>query len=163
MSYAYLASTPGLQYNYSLYAIPVGWVVAMVPLWWAAPIANRASRGTYDNANPKDSWANIDSKPIPQQLKGRIKRAIAAENNTHTNLPLFAAALVAANAAHVDSSSLHFHASLWVVSRIAYTLAYIFIEDRKKSFIRSSLFGVGIYSCFALIIKAAKKYSAVPW
>ncbi|WWC69948.1 uncharacterized protein I206_103892 [Kwoniella pini CBS 10737] len=163
MSFAYLTATPGLSYNYSLYAIPAGWLIAMVPLWWAAPIANKVSKGSYDNANPKDSWANIDSKPIPLQLKGRIKRAIAAENNTHTNLPLFAAALVAANAAHVDTSSLHFYAGLWLISRIAYTFAYIFIEDRKKSAIRSALFGVGVLSVFALVIKAANKYSSVPW
>ncbi|WWC89081.1 uncharacterized protein L201_003999 [Kwoniella dendrophila CBS 6074] len=163
MSYAYLAATPGLQYNYSLYAIPIGWVIGMVPLWWAAPIANKYSKGSYDNANPKDSWANIDSKPIPLQIKGRIKRAIAAENNTHTNLPLFAAALVAANAAHVDVGSLHFHASVWIISRIAYTFAYIYIENRKASAIRSALFGVGVLSCFALIIKAANKYSSMPW
>nr|XP_018263024.1 uncharacterized protein I303_04514 [Kwoniella dejecticola CBS 10117]OBR85182.1 hypothetical protein I303_04514 [Kwoniella dejecticola CBS 10117] len=144
----------------------------MAPLWWAAPIANKAAKGSYDNAmlkgmrslqNPKDSWANIDSKPIPLELKGRVKRAIAAENNTHTNLPLFAAALVAANAAHVDASSLHFYAGLWVISRIAYTFAYILIEDRKKSAIRSALFGVGVLAVFGLVFSAAKKYSAVPW
>ncbi|WWC61922.1 uncharacterized protein I303_104508 [Kwoniella dejecticola CBS 10117] len=163
MPYASLVSTPGLSYNYSLYAIPVGWIIAMAPLWWAAPIANKAAKGSYDNANPKDSWANIDSKPIPLELKGRVKRAIAAENNTHTNLPLFAAALVAANAAHVDASSLHFYAGLWVISRIAYTFAYILIEDRKKSAIRSALFGVGVLAVFGLVFSAAKKYSAVPW
>ncbi|WRT66613.1 uncharacterized protein IL334_003572 [Kwoniella shivajii] len=163
MSYAYLASTPGLQYNYSLYAIPVGWLVGMVPLWWAAPAAQKYARGSFDNANPKDSWQNMDAAAIPLKIKGRIKRANAAQNNTHVNLPLFAASLVAANAAHVDSSSLHLYSAIWVLSRIAYTLAYIFIEDRKKSAIRSALFGVGVISCFALIIKAAQKYSALPW
>lgn len=30
MSFAYLTSTPGLKFNYSLYAIPAGWVVSYV-------------------------------------------------------------------------------------------------------------------------------------
>jgi len=30
MSFAYLAATPGLKFNLSLYAVPAGWVVAYV-------------------------------------------------------------------------------------------------------------------------------------
>ena len=30
MSFAYLASNPGLNHNYSLYAVPAGWVIARV-------------------------------------------------------------------------------------------------------------------------------------
>lgn len=34
MSSSFLANAPGLGVNYSLYAIPVGWVVSLVPHAW---------------------------------------------------------------------------------------------------------------------------------
>ncbi|WVW84217.1 hypothetical protein I302_106247 [Kwoniella bestiolae CBS 10118] len=163
MSYAYLASTPGLKFNYSLFAVPAGWVIGMAPLWWAVGAANSAAPGTYDNANPGDSWNNLDSAPISPQLRKRLRRAIAANVNTHVNLPLFAAGLAAANASHVDSSSLHLYSAGFLLSRIAYNLAYIFIEDDTTAYIRSALYWGGVGSCMALYVKAALKYKALPW
>ncbi|WWC89053.1 uncharacterized protein L201_003971 [Kwoniella dendrophila CBS 6074] len=163
MSYAYLASTPGLKFNYSLFSVPAGWVVAMSPLWWAIGTANSASPGTYNNANPGDSWNNLESAPISSQLRKRIKRAVAANNNTHVNLPLFAAGLVAANASHVDSFSLHLYSTTFLLSRIAYNLAYVLIEDDAKSYIRTLLYFGGLGSTLALYVKAALKYKALPW
>ncbi|WRT66614.1 uncharacterized protein IL334_003573 [Kwoniella shivajii] len=163
MSYSYLASTPGLKFNYSLFSVPIGWAVGMAPLWWSISKANSAAPGTYDNANPGDSWSKLDSAPISSQDKRRIRRAVAANNNTHVNLPLFAAGLAAANAAHVDSSSLHLYSAGFLISRVAYTLSYIFIEDDQTSYIRSICYLGGIGSCFALYIKAALKYKNIPW
>ncbi|OCF74381.1 hypothetical protein I204_04752 [Kwoniella mangroviensis CBS 8886] len=146
MSYAYLASTPGLKFNYSLFSVPAGWVVGMAPLWYAIGAANSAAPGTYQNA-----------------LRRRIKRAVAANNNTHVNLPLFAAGLAAANASHVDSASLHLYSAGFLISRVAYNLAYILIEDESYSWFRSIFYWSGVGSCFALYIKAALKYKSLPW
>ncbi|WWC94502.1 hypothetical protein V866_001348 [Kwoniella sp. B9012] len=163
MSYAYLASTPGLKFNYSLFSVPAGWVVGMAPLWYAIGAANSAAPGTYQNANPGESWNNLDSAPLSQQLRGRIKRAVAANNNTHVNLPLFAAGLAAANASHVDSASLHLYSAGFLVSRVAYNLAYILIEEESYSWFRSIFYWTGVGSCFALYVKAALKYKSLPW
>ncbi|WWC61921.1 uncharacterized protein I303_104507 [Kwoniella dejecticola CBS 10117] len=163
MSYAYLASTPGLKFNYSLFSVPAGWAVAMAPLWWAIGAANLTAPGTYQNAHPGESWAKLDDAEIPRPLKGRIKRAVAANNNTHVNLPLFAAGLAAANASHVDSASLHLYSAGFLLSRVAYNLSYILIEDEAKSWLRSIFYWTGVGSCFALYIKAALKYKSLPW
>ncbi|WWC69947.1 uncharacterized protein I206_103891 [Kwoniella pini CBS 10737] len=163
MSYAYLASTPGLKFNYSLFSVPAGWVVAMSPLWWAIGAANSAAPGTYQNANPGESWSKLDTAPVPQQLKKRIKRAVAANNNNHVNLPLFAAGLAAANASHVDSSSLHLYSTGFLLSRVAYNLCYVLIEDESKSWFRTIFYWTGVGSCFALYIKAALQYRSMPW
>merc|ERR1711974_463620 len=93
--------------NYSFYALPVGWLVSQAPLFWAISAANKASPGTYDNANPKESWANLDKRGLDKTLARRVGRAVAANNNGHTNLSLFAAAIVAANAAHVPVKKIH--------------------------------------------------------
>ncbi|WWD03274.1 hypothetical protein V865_001325 [Kwoniella europaea PYCC6329] len=158
MSYAYLASAPGLKFNYSLFSVPAGWVVGLV-----FSAANSAAPGTYQNANPGESWNNLDSAPISQQLKRRIKRAVAANNNTHVNLPLFAAGLAAANASHVDSASLHLYSAGFLVSRVAYNLAYILIEEESYSWFRSIFYWTGVGSCLTLYVKAALKYKSLPW
>ncbi|WVF71196.1 hypothetical protein IAT40_005996 [Kwoniella sp. CBS 6097] len=163
MSFAYLASTPGLNHNYSLLAVPAGWVVSMAPLWWAVGTANSAAPGTYNNANPKESWDKLESANISATLKRQVRRAVDANNNNHTNLPLFAAGLAAANAAHVDSRSLHLLSAGFLLSRIAYTLAYIFIEEEKYSWSRSVLYWTGAWSSLGLFIKAAIQYKKLPW
>ncbi|WVR06825.1 hypothetical protein IAU60_003861 [Kwoniella sp. DSM 27419] len=163
MSFSYLASTPGLQFNYSLFSVPVGWAVAMSPLWWAIGRVSAEAPGTYDNSNPKESWEKLDQAKLSPQLKRRVRRAVDANNNGHTNLPLFAAGLAAANAAHVDSFSLHASSAVFLLSRAAYNFAYVLIEDEKLSFIRTIFYWTGVGSCFALFIQAANQYKKLPW
>lgn len=50
MSFSNFGSHTGLQRNYSLYAAPAGWVLAMAPLWWAIAKTEFASPGAYNNA-----------------------------------------------------------------------------------------------------------------
>ncbi|OCF30689.1 hypothetical protein I317_06411 [Kwoniella heveanensis CBS 569] len=163
MSFAYLASTPGLNHNHSLLAVPAGWVVSMAPLWWAVGKANSVAPGTYKNANPKESWENLDSADISATLKRQLRRAVDANNNNHTNLPLFAAGLAAANAAHVDSGSLHLYSAGFLLSRIGYNLAYVLIEEEKYSWARTILYWSGVYASLGLFVKAAVQYRKLPW
>jgi len=44
MSSSFLANAPGLGVNYSLYAVPVGWLVSSVFLVIEGMLANRAVR-----------------------------------------------------------------------------------------------------------------------
>lgn len=102
MSFSNLGSHTGLQRNYSLYAAPAGWVLAMAPLWYAIAKTESASPGAYNNAVypvqsrdllrigtdkcsqlPLESWKNLDKKGIEPQLYRRIIRAVAANNNGH--------------------------------------------------------------------------------
>jgi uncharacterized MAPEG superfamily protein len=49
-----------------------------------------------------------------------------------SNLPLFAAAIVAANAAHVPVKKIHALAASYLGLRALYNLAYIFVEDGES-------------------------------
>ncbi|CAD6588249.1 MAG: hypothetical protein TREMPRED_005015 [Tremellales sp. Tagirdzhanova-0007] len=153
---------PGLKFNYSLYAAPAAWVIAMSPLWWATAVSSQASPGAYNNAMPKESWENLKGK-VDDKLYGRVTRAIAANINSHTGLPFFAAGLVAGNVAHLDSSTLHYCAASYLISRITYNLAYILIEDPTWSFLRSALYWSGIVSTCTLFVKAADRWKSLPW
>ncbi|WVQ79987.1 hypothetical protein IAT38_002088 [Cryptococcus sp. DSM 104549] len=163
MSHSYLSVAPGLTYNYSLYAVPAGWLIGMVPLWWAVAVSKKHSRKGYSNANPGESWKTLKEAALPPKIYGRVTRAVAANNNTHINFPLFVACLGVANAAHVSANVLHACTTTWLLARVAYNFAYILIEDDKKSAIRSLLYFTGVLSCLTLAINAAQKYSSVPW
>ncbi|ORY26143.1 hypothetical protein BCR39DRAFT_270191 [Naematelia encephala] len=134
----------------------------MAPLVWAVNTTNTAAPGAYDNSMPRDSWKSLKGK-IPDKLYGRVTRAVAANDNSHVNLSLFAAALAAANAAHVDSTSLHICSATYLVSRVAYNLAYVFIDDEKYASLRSGTFWIGAITCGVLFFKAADKMKSLPW
>ncbi|WVR06824.1 hypothetical protein IAU60_003860 [Kwoniella sp. DSM 27419] len=162
MSYAQAANgilRSDTGYNYSLWSIPCGWVIGQVPLWWSIWTVQILTKGRgYNNACPKDSWESIkDNKDIPIKVRGRIQRAIAADINTHINLPLWAAAIGIASIARVPTSTLHRYSVIFLLARIAYNFAYILIERRVYSPVRSFLYGVGAYVSLALFVKAGNQ------
>ncbi|RXK39874.1 hypothetical protein M231_02808 [Tremella mesenterica] len=163
MSYTKLTSPGlGLGYNYSLYSVPVAWILAMSPLWYAIYKSNTLSPGSYNNAMPKDSWTTLKDK-VPSKECGKIVRAVAANENSHINLPFFASALVIGNIVHLDRTTLHLGAATYLVSRVAYTLSYILGENRRSSLLRSGFYWTGVISCLTLFVKSANRLSRIPW
>ncbi|KAI9639237.1 uncharacterized protein MKK02DRAFT_39532 [Dioszegia hungarica] len=162
-NYANFASHVGLRVNYSLYAVPVAWTVAMAPLWWAVAAAGSVNPNAYDQSEPAESWASLEKSGASPQLAKRIRRAVAANNNGLTNLSIFASCLVAANFAKVPVRFLHICAGTYLTSRSLYNLAYMFIEDPKVAYARTLCFFGGVGSCFALVIKAAEQIRNSPY
>ncbi|KAF2771523.1 hypothetical protein EJ03DRAFT_372859 [Teratosphaeria nubilosa] len=93
--------------NISLYLMPVGFMIALAPRFFAANTYKQATNGKdlLRNLNPRDFTAIVrEDKAIDQKTKMRIARAEAAQANGFENLGLFAAAVTAASLARVDPS-----------------------------------------------------------
>ncbi|WVQ77808.1 hypothetical protein IAR50_007498 [Cryptococcus sp. DSM 104548] len=152
------------QYNYSLYALPVGYFLAMGPFWYAvAQIRKHAGYKAFNLANPRESYKKLGDSKLDPKTHGRITRALAASDNTFVNLGYFAASVVAGNLAHLSARTLNTCVAIWIVSRIAFSYIYVNTEKPAYAKYRSMIFTVSVGACFTLIVKAANKLSSVPW
>lgn len=89
--------------NYSIYAIPAFYILALAPQFYSTILINRATNGRFDNANPRGaSFAETCRKSLDKGTLGRFERGKAAHINALENLPLFAAAVICANIAGLD-------------------------------------------------------------
>lgn len=85
---------------------------------------------------------------------GQYQRAEAAQQNGFENLGLYAAAIVAANAAHLPASTVNNASAIYLASRVVYNLLYINTENLAISNLRSVTFLVGIATCMTLFVKS---------
>ena len=89
--------------NYSIYAIPAFYILALVPQFYSTLLINRATNGRFDNVNPRGaSFAETCKKSLDKATLGRSERARAAHTNALENLPLFASAVICANMAGLE-------------------------------------------------------------
>lgn len=94
--------------NYSIYAIPAFYILALVPYFYAGALLNRGTNGRVDNANPRGtSFSEITQKSLDKASLSRLERTKAAHANALENLPLFASAVICANMAGLDKGTLN--------------------------------------------------------
>lgn len=87
----------------------------------------------------------------------RILRAQGASDNGFETIGLYAAAVVAANAAKIDTELLNLLTLGYIASRVIFVFAYIQLgENRNLSYVRTLLWGAGIGSILTLFIKAGQ-------
>ncbi|QIW97491.1 hypothetical protein AMS68_003009 [Peltaster fructicola] len=109
-----------LTRNYSLYSIPVAWVLSIAPHFYAA------SLGKFDNKNPRTyTKESSGDQSIDKATKATIIRAEGAQQNGFENIGLFAAAVVIGNVAKLENSTLNTLSAGYLASRVAYNLLYI--------------------------------------
>lgn len=112
-------------------------VAALLP-YATVGFAKRPTDGrAYDNANPR-AWERM--------LEGKAARALAAHNNHFEAFAPFAAAVVVAQFAHAPQGWINTLAALFILLRIAYTVAYI--GDHAS--LRSSIWFGGLLCVVAL-------------
>jgi uncharacterized MAPEG superfamily protein len=87
--------------NYSFYAIPVMWLLSILPHFYAISL----SKGKFTNTSPRGYLAEIQKKEKKTPTDEQYIRAEACQQNGFENLPFFAAAIVAGNMVS-DSASL---------------------------------------------------------
>jgi len=87
-------------------------------------------------------------------LKGRISRAEGAQQNGFENLALFAAAVVAGNAAGLAHSTLNLLSGGYLFSRVVYNYIYITNETQAAANARSGVYVGGVALIMTLFIKA---------
>lgn len=74
------------------------------------------------------------------------------------NIGLFAAAVVAGNAAGLSPKLLNGLSVGYCLSRVAYNFVYIHAETRMQAHGRAATFLFGIACCFHLFVKAGEKF-----
>ena len=101
-------------------------------------IGKPRSQGGYDNHDPR-AW-------LAQQT-GYRARANAAQANSFEALPFFIGAVLIAQMTQARQPVIDGLALLFIASRVAYIAIYL--ADRDM--LRSALWGVGFFTCIALV------------
>ncbi|CAG7555429.1 unnamed protein product [Fusarium equiseti] len=144
-----------LSRNYSFFTVPAAFFIIAFPHAYTIT----AARGTYDNANPR-SHKNIIEKSdnFTKSDKQFFLRAKAATENGFETLGLYAASIVAANFAGVSTPAVNLLSFSYVASRIAYNIAYLWLQaDRRLAPVRSLVWTVSIGLIVTLWVKAGNK------
>ena len=145
--------------NISLQVIPLAWLISLAPRMWGRHLYHRATNKDMDVVNPRNFKEDAASEStIDSRTQGRILRAEAAMNNGYENIGMFAAAVVAGNAAGLSPKLLNGLSLGYVTSRVAYNVIYIYNETFWQAAARSVTFFSGLGMCFALFIKAGEKF-----
>jgi len=141
--------------NYSVYSIPVYYVLSILPHSYAISLITAANNGKWDNSSPRSSsYASTIQKSVPAACFAKYERAESAHKNGMENLAVFATAVVLGNLAKLPSEKLNAVTGLFLALRVAYTVAYVQISDHKKSFVRTGLWASGVACCMYLIVSA---------
>ncbi|MCJ1431158.1 hypothetical protein MMC27_000509 [Xylographa pallens] len=146
---------PTMSTNYSIYAIPAFWLLALLPHNYAIYTITAANNGQWDNSNPRSStWDKKLQAAVPAACFRRYERAEAAHKNGMENLALFATAVVLGNMAALEAGTLNTVAGAVLALRALYTIVYVTVGDSRKSYARTGIWAASVGCCFYLIVKA---------
>jgi uncharacterized MAPEG superfamily protein len=150
-----MASFLDFTRNFSYYTIPAAWVLSIAPHVYATSLHDSKSPETkFDNCSPRTLVPSLDrNQSLDSETKQTIIRAEAAQQNGFENIGLFAAAVVAANAAKVDSWWLNTLSFGYLGSRVVYNVLYIGGANGA----RTAVFLGGVGMIFTLFIQAGNK------
>jgi len=136
--------------NYSFYAIPMAWVIAMAPHSYATTLSK-----IFDTRSPRTYCKAVENdQTIDKATKDKIIRCEAAQLNGFENLAFFASAVVAGNVAGIPASTLNLLSGGYLLSRVLYTIIYINNTTKAVASLRSLTWVVGIAQIFTLFIKS---------
>ncbi|KAL0473094.1 hypothetical protein QR685DRAFT_515792 [Neurospora intermedia] len=141
-----------LSSNWSLHSVPAAFVLALLPNFYASMAAGK----NYDLANPRKTEEHLaKDTTLSKQQVNRILRAKAAANNGLETIGLYAAGVVAANAAKLPVETVNKLSLFYLGTRLVYNLVYVFLQDNRKfAPVRSLAWMAGLGAIFSLFIKA---------
>ncbi|KAG4276391.1 hypothetical protein FPRO04_00889 [Fusarium proliferatum] len=119
-----------LTRNYSFFTVPAAFFIITFP---HAYTITAGARGTYDNCNPrshKDRIANCQT--LDKSHKQFLLRAKAATENGLETISCYAAGILAANFAAVPAPTINILGLGYVVSRLLYNIAYLWLQDNPR-------------------------------
>ena len=152
---------PDLNYdNISLLAIPIAWIASIAaPRMYGRYLYYRAKHQDMDLIQPR-LWAKsiADDKGLSPKTKGQIMRCEAAMNNGHENIGMFAAAVVAGNAAGLDQRLLNTLSLGYVLSRVAFNIVYVWQDINNIKTLRPVVFFAGVAMYMTLFVKAGSEF-----
>jgi uncharacterized MAPEG superfamily protein len=148
------------NYNISILAIPAYYIMAVLPHFYAVNVVKKNDPTKWDNSRPRSQSMKEELKTkLSAEEYGRYERAEAASANAVENLPLFASAVIVANAAGMTKdgqAGLDAFVGAWFAIRAAHSLSYIYISDSKMSYLRSALWIASLGLCFKVFGQAAR-------
>lgn len=149
--------------NVSIAAIPAYCFINLLCHLYATSLLISADkeRKVYDNRNPRDASPETLRRTLGPPTYETYTRAKAAHTNGNENLPLFAAAMLAGNFAHLDQRALNIAAAAIIVMRVLYSLSYITAKSRGQSYIRSLIWMGTMGIKFYVLIKASMVTAAL--
>ncbi|KAJ7474119.1 hypothetical protein FB451DRAFT_1247918 [Mycena latifolia] len=144
----------------SLYSIPAVWVTAFVPVMLKSAAITKVKG--YNNVQPRGNTSRVTAdKAIPEAVSARIERMEGAHLNGNENLPIWFAAVLAANFAGLDNYTLNVVSIAYVCGRVLYNYIYINQKTRAQSIMRTIVFfstlSLPMYLLFASANKIAKQ------
>ncbi len=147
---------PTMPNNSTLIAIPAMWLTALWPHVYAVYLITSANNGRFDNANSK-GHAFLESlqKTVPREVLAKYERCEAAHRNGLENLPLFAAAILAANFSGVSHTTVATGAWTYVAMRMLYNACYMSINSNRKSLVRTAVWWLSTMIPMGLLVSAA--------
>ncbi|KAL3422664.1 hypothetical protein PVAG01_06821 [Phlyctema vagabunda] len=148
--------------NYSVYGIPVYYLLSLYPHGYAMKQVSKALPGgiksAYDNRNPRAaSSTDAIRRQVPADVFAVYERAESAHKNGMENFPLIATAIVLGNVAKLSPRTLNTTVACYLLTRVGYTYMYITSTTRKRSLVRTAVWNAGVGLCLFLIVKAAGK------
>ncbi|KAI9166923.1 Endo-1,3(4)-beta-glucanase [Paramyrothecium foliicola] len=178
--YLTMASLIGLDItrNVSYFTVPAAFALAMAPHVYGVMLGGRKN---FSNSKPRTHAERVSADPsldsavsshhqppafvfsvssllIPPaflQTKARVGRAHDASTNSFETLGYFAAGVLAANQAGVAPPEINSLAIGYLISRVAYIIAYVHLSATEQgSSVRSLIWMFGIGASSMLYIKA---------
>ncbi|KAK4056449.1 hypothetical protein OIO90_002592 [Microbotryomycetes sp. JL221] len=148
-------SSIGLS-NLTAIALPVAWVVAISPHWYAAYLS-KVSKDLqfFDNRAPREFLAKVRAQEKQTPDTRKYLRAEAAQQNSFENLPVFLATLAAGHAARLPTSFINKFITFYIASRVLYSVLYIQTTRQKFTGLRSLVYVAGIGACSIVWFRAA--------
>ncbi|OBS16184.1 hypothetical protein FPOA_13104 [Fusarium poae] len=138
-----MAGIVNLSHNYSLYSVPVAYVLALWPNIWG----KLKSRGIFDRANPREFNESVKStQSLDKITRNHILRSQFASENAHETLALFVGGILAADRAGVPVRTINLLSGGYLVSRLIFNIAYIWLQDNRKfAFLRIAAWFAGAF------------------
>ncbi|KAH8896763.1 hypothetical protein GQ53DRAFT_743349 [Thozetella sp. PMI_491] len=140
----------------AILAIPAMWLTIILPHFYAVLLVKRANKGRFDNANAKGhAFAEELKNNVPADVLATYERCQSAHRNGFENMPLFAAAVLAAEVMGVRKQTTEAIAWTYVGLRLVYDMCYMSITSKKWSLVRTVVWLCSIGLCLSLYILAA--------
>ncbi|KAB8627257.1 hypothetical protein FH972_026090 [Carpinus fangiana] len=140
-----MASIISSSTNYSVYALPLYYLLGILPHGVAIIIASGGNPGKWDNRNPRAAGlkANLTKRLGPAKF-ARYERAESAHYNTLESFPLLATAVILANLAHLPTEQLNTFVAGNFILRSVYLVAYISTSSQLPTVLRTLIWYIQI-------------------
>ena len=132
--------------NYSLLALPAMYVITILPHWYSIALS-MFYNGEWADENPRAFVTRLAARPIlgdkksqHTPLERKILRCQACQQNGFENMPIFGLALLCGILADLPGYLMNMMATLFILSRVLYTLAYVLSDSRSMSYVRTICF-----------------------